>query len=129
MLLTWSSPYIAYLTSPESKILITMDIASWVVSLLNLGRPIGAVFGAVAMNYLGTKTTILITTLPIALCWLFTIVANRVEWLYAARLLGGISLGKIYSSFSLYLAEIADPSIRGALIVLGMHSNMQCIFS
>ncbi|XP_011705142.1 PREDICTED: facilitated trehalose transporter Tret1-like [Wasmannia auropunctata] len=116
----WSSPYIAYLTSSESHIPITMDEASWVVSLLNLGRLIGAVSGSVGVNYLGTKTTIFVTSLPITLCWLLIIVANRVEWLYAARLLAGISLGKMYSCFSLYLGEIADPNIRGALVVLGI---------
>nr|XP_012231536.1 PREDICTED: facilitated trehalose transporter Tret1-like [Linepithema humile] len=120
MMSSWSSPYVAQLTSPGSQIPMTMDMASWVVSLINLGRLFGAVSGAVAVNYLGTKTTILVTSLPIALCWLFTIVANRVEWLYAARFLGGVSLGKIYSSFSLYLGEIADPTIRGALVVLAM---------
>lgn len=116
----WSSPYVAYLTSPESHIPITMNEASWVVSLLNLGRLIGAISGSVAVNYLGTKTTIFVTSLPITLCWLFIIVANRVEWLYAARLLAGISMGKMYSCFSLYLAEIADPTIRGALVVLAV---------
>ncbi|XP_025987072.2 facilitated trehalose transporter Tret1 [Solenopsis invicta] len=116
----WSSPYIAYLTSPESHILMTMDEASWVVSLLNLGRLIGAVSGSVAINYLGTKTTIFVTSLPMTICWLFTIVANRVEWLYAARLLAGISIGKMYICIPLYLGEIADPTIRGALGVLAV---------
>lgn len=122
MMGVWSSPYIAYLTSSESQIPITMDEASWVVSLLNLGRLIGAISGSVAVNYLGTKTTILVTSLPMAFCWLFTMVADRAEWLYAARFLGGIGQGKTYSSFSLYLSEIADPTIRGALVVLGMYS-------
>ncbi|XP_011863267.1 PREDICTED: facilitated trehalose transporter Tret1-like [Vollenhovia emeryi] len=116
----WSSPYVAYLTSPESHIPVTMDEASWVVSLLNLGRLIGAISGSVAVNYLGTKTTIFVTSLPITLCWLFIFVADRVEWLYAARLLAGISMGKMYSCFSLYLGEIADPTIRGALVVLAV---------
>ncbi|KAG5344324.1 TRET1 protein, partial [Acromyrmex charruanus] len=116
----WSSPYIAYLTSPESHIPMTMNEASWVVSLLNLGRLIGAISGSVAVNYLGAKTSVFITSLPITLCWLFIIVANRVEWLYVARLLAGISLGKMYSCFSLYLGEIADPSIRGALVALAV---------
>ncbi|XP_012231537.2 facilitated trehalose transporter Tret1-like [Linepithema humile] len=119
MMTAWSSPYIAHLTSPESQIPMTMDMASWIVSLINLGRLIGAVSGAVIMNYLGTKTTILIITLPIGLCWIFTIVANQVEWLYAARFLGGIGMGKAFS-FPFYISEIADPSIRGALVVLAM---------
>ncbi|XP_012231538.1 facilitated trehalose transporter Tret1-like [Linepithema humile] len=120
MMMAWSSPYVARLTSPESQIPMTMDMASWVVSLINLGRLIGAVSGAITVNYFGTKRTILITSLPMALCWLFIIVANRVEWLYVSRFLGGIGIGKTYGSFSLYLGEIADPSIRGALVVLAM---------
>lgn len=127
LIAVWSSPYISYLTSPESHIPITMDEASWVVSLLNLGRLIGAISGSVAVNYLGTKTTVLVTSLPITLCWLFIIVANRVEWLYAARLLAGISLGKVYSCFSLYLGEIADPTIRGALVVVGTHFSTRVL--
>lgn len=128
MMVAWSSPYIAYLTSSKSHIPITMNEASWIVSLLNLGRLIGAISGSVAVNYLGTKTTILVTSLPMAFCWLFIIVADRAEWLYAARFLGGIGLGKTYSSFSLYLSEIADPTIRGALIVLGTCSMYSYIF-
>ncbi|XP_020284251.1 facilitated trehalose transporter Tret1-2 homolog isoform X3 [Pseudomyrmex gracilis] len=120
MMSAWSSPYVAYLTSPKSHIPMTMNEASWVVSLLNLGRLIGAFFGAVSVNYFGSKTTIFITCIPYALCWLFMIVANRVEWLYVSRFLGGIAFGKTYSCFSLYLSEIADPSIRGATVVLGI---------
>ncbi|XP_020284250.1 facilitated trehalose transporter Tret1-like isoform X2 [Pseudomyrmex gracilis] len=120
MMSAWSSPYVAYLTSPKSHIPMTMNEASWVVSLLNLGRLIGAFFGAVSVNYFGSKTTIFITCIPYALCWLFMIVANRVEWLYVSRFLGGIAFGKTYSCFSLYLSEIADPSIRGATVVLAM---------
>lgn len=97
-----------------------MHEASWVVSLLNLGRLIGAVTGALSVNYLGSKTTILVTSLPMAVCWIFMIVANQVEWLYAARTIAGISLGMTYSSFSLYVGEIANPKIRGALVVLGI---------
>ncbi|EFN64364.1 Sugar transporter ERD6-like 6 [Camponotus floridanus] len=116
----WSSPYIAYLTSSKSHISVTMDEASWIVSLLNLGRPVGAILGSVAVNYFGTKTTILVSSLPMAFCWLFIMLADRAEWLYAARFLSGIGIGKTYSSFSLYLSEIADPTIRGALVFLAV---------
>ncbi|EFN76078.1 Sugar transporter ERD6-like 6 [Harpegnathos saltator] len=121
--LAWNSPYIAYLTSPESYISMTMKEASWVVSLINFGRIFGAIFGSVSVSYLGSKTTILINSFPIAMCWILTIAANRVEWLYAARFLVGIYIGMTYSSFSLYLAEIADPTIRGALVVLAMSGS------
>ncbi|RLU24002.1 hypothetical protein DMN91_004210 [Ooceraea biroi] len=120
MMVSWSSPYVASLTSDEGRFHITMHEASWIISLLNLGSLVGAITGSITVNYFGTKTTILITSMLLAFCWLFTILANRAEWLYAARFLGGISLGKMYSSFSLYLGEIADPKIRGALVFLAM---------
>ncbi|XP_029040241.2 facilitated trehalose transporter Tret1-like [Osmia bicornis bicornis] len=116
----WSSPYIGQLTSTESEPVLTMTEVSWVVSLMNVGRLFGAIFGALCANYLGSKTTVLITSIPVAFCWLFMILADSVEWLYAARISGGASLGMIYSCFSLYLAEIADPKIRGALVTVGM---------
>ncbi|XP_011875714.1 PREDICTED: facilitated trehalose transporter Tret1-like [Vollenhovia emeryi] len=120
MIEIWSSPYIENLTSPESPIPMTENQASWIVSLLSVGNLIGTVCGSIAVNYLGSKTAIVVTSLTITLSWLFTLVANRREWLYAARLLGGIGMGKANSCFSLYLGEIADPTIRGALVALAV---------
>lgn len=120
MMAGWSSPYVARLLSGESTFTITTGEATWVVTCLNLGRFFGAFFGAVCVNYTGSKTSIFITSIPISFCWICTIVANNVTWLYVARLLGGMGLGMSYSCFALYLGEIADPKIRGALVTLGM---------
>lgn len=116
----WSSPYVAKLLSGESTFTITTQEASWIVSLLNLGRLCGAFIGAVWVNYSGSKTSIMITTIPMSLCWTCSMIANNVTWLYVSRYFGGISMGMCYSCFSLYLGEIADPKIRGALVTLGM---------
>ncbi|XP_076643475.1 facilitated trehalose transporter Tret1 [Halictus rubicundus] len=116
----WSSPYIGLLTSPEASFTITMVEVSWVVSLLNLGRLLGAFTGSLCVNYFGSKTTLLIISVPIFLLWSFVIVATNVWWLYTARFLGGLSIGMLYSSFSLFLAEVADPNIRGALVAMSM---------
>lgn len=115
----WSSPYISELISPNSSFTITMSELSWVVSLFNLGRLTGCVKGALCSGYFGSEKTILISSIPITLSWLFIILANRVEWIYIARFLGGLSLGMVYSCYSLYLGEIADPNIRGALVAMG----------
>lgn len=115
----WSSPYILHLTSPESLFPVTMSEISWVVSLLNIGRPLGAIGGAMCINYFGSKTAILINCVPVALSWLFILLANSVEWLYVARFLGGFHIGMTYGCYSLYLGEIADSSNRGALVALG----------
>lgn len=114
----WSSPYLARLTAPDSPLPLTLSEASWVASLLNLGRFVGAFVGAVSVNFLGSKRTMLLTLVPISLCWALMIAASGAEWLYAARFCGGLGLGMTYSSFPLYLGEVALPSIRGSLVSL-----------
>ncbi|XP_031841281.2 facilitated trehalose transporter Tret1 isoform X1 [Nomia melanderi] len=116
----WSSPYSEKLTSPESTIKMSRVELSWVVSLLNLGRLLGAISGSLCVNYLGSKTSLLASAVPTAMCWVFVVIADNVWWLYGSRFLGGLSLGMLYSSFSLYLGEVADPSIRGTLVAMSM---------
>ncbi|CAD1478319.1 unnamed protein product, partial [Heterotrigona itama] len=116
---SWSSPYIDYLMSPDAAFPITLTELSWVVSLLNLGRFFGAIGSGICIECFGSKTTVFITSVPISLAWLFIIVANSVEWLYVSRFSAGISLGMLHGCYSIYLGEIADPSIRGALIAFG----------
>ncbi|XP_017753404.1 PREDICTED: facilitated trehalose transporter Tret1-like [Eufriesea mexicana] len=114
----WSSPHVHLLTGPNAPFPVTMSEVSWVVSLLNYGRFFGAIAGAVNINYFGSKAAVLISGVPGTLCWLFVIVANNVNWLYSSRFFGGICVGMTYSCYSLYVGEIAEPSIRGALVAL-----------
>lgn len=117
---TWSSPYLAKLTSPNSTLPLNLDEASWVASVMNLGRMVGAVAGGAAVYIFGSKSSLLITCLPIASCWILTGLAQSVVWLYIARLLAGVGMGMAFSCFPLYIGEIADPSIRGCLISIAM---------
>ena len=116
----WSSPYLARLTAPGSPIPLTSEEASWVASLLNLGRFLGAICGAISVNYLGSKKSLQLAILPITGCWIFTMAANSVIWLYVARASGGFGLGVTYSSLALYVGEVALPEIRGAIVSLAM---------
>ncbi|XP_058790285.1 facilitated trehalose transporter Tret1-like isoform X2 [Phymastichus coffea] len=110
------SPMLAKLTSPDSPILLNSEEASWLASLANIARLFGAVIGSIACAYLGSKRSILLTCLPISVGWLATAFAKNVETLYAARVSNGIGTGMMFSTFPLYIGEIAMPSIRGALI-------------
>ncbi|XP_058791205.1 facilitated trehalose transporter Tret1-like [Phymastichus coffea] len=115
----WTSPALARLTDPNSPILLSTNEASWVASLLNLGRFFGSVVGAVTTEYLGSKKSLLVSLLPIALSWLVMLFANIVELLYFARILGGLGFGMAFATFPLYLGEISMPEIRGALVSMG----------
>lgn len=70
----------------------------------------------------GRKTTMLYSAGPIVIGWAITLFANRVEHLYAARVLWGITLGIVHSVvLPMYLGEIGSDKIRGSIsIMLGI---------
>lgn len=118
--LGWTSPYLARLTAKESPLSITTDEASWVASINNLGRILGAVLGAASVRYFGSKRTLFLNGFPMLFSWSSLILADSVIWLYTARLASGFGLGAAFSSLPMYLGEVASPEIRGALISVAM---------
>lgn len=112
------SPFLAKLTSPNSPIFLNQYEASWMASLVNIGRFCGAIVGSIVTVYFGTKKSILATSLPLAIGWLGIALATNVEMLYIARLSSGIGVGMAFSCFPSYLGEIAMPEVRGAIVSL-----------
>lgn len=114
----WTSPYLAKLTSPDGVLTVTEDEASWIASVVGLGRIGGAVTATVMVDCFGTRSAVLWTGVPHALGWISLIAANNVWWIYFARVLGGFGLGMYFGTFPLYMGEVSSPKIRGALIAL-----------
>ncbi|KAJ8679677.1 hypothetical protein QAD02_015464 [Eretmocerus hayati] len=112
----WSSPYIAQLIGDNSPLPLTKEQASWVASLLYLGRFIGAVLGSILVSYMGSKKTTFLTAFPISIGWILIMMATSPTWLYFARVSLGIGFGCVYSCFTLFLGEVAMPEIRGCLV-------------
>ncbi|XP_076234995.1 facilitated trehalose transporter Tret1 [Calliopsis andreniformis] len=126
----WASPYLAQLTSTEADVplRLTDTEASWVASLLNLGRLAGALLSPLCQEYIGRKKVFLLAGVPMTLSWIFSICATSVMWLYASRFCSGIGSGMIWSAVSMYLSEIADPSIRGSLISMNVSAGFVGMF-
>lgn len=87
----WTSPYLAQLTKEDSPLRITDDEATWIVSLLPFGRLFGAMVGYLAMEYYGSKRSLLISGIPIMISWICIILADSAVWLYVSRLCAGKS--------------------------------------
>ncbi|XP_048513380.1 facilitated trehalose transporter Tret1-like [Athalia rosae] len=121
----WTSPYIAKLTAVDSPLPITKFEASWIASMQNLGRLVGALPGALTVSYFGSKKTLLFGQLFLSISWICLIFADSATWLGVARTFSGISYGIAFTSFPIFLGEIASPSIRGKLIALTM-TGRQC---
>lgn len=114
----WSSPYLAKFASPDAELPATDSEASWIAAIIGLGRIVGAMFGVLSVDQLGSKASVLYSGIPLALGWSCLLMANSIAWVYVSRVLSGIGMGMYYSTFPLYIGEISYPKIRGALVGL-----------
>lgn len=116
MALAWSSPTIGYLNSTDSFLVnMTDSECSWVSSLMPLGAMIGSIPAGTLANLYGRRLAIGITTTPCLISWIILIFGRSLPWLYLGRLMGGIGSGAAGVLVPVYIGEIAEPSLRGAM--------------
>ncbi|KAK0181950.1 hypothetical protein PV327_000127 [Microctonus hyperodae] len=127
--LGWTSPALPHLTNPDVEGSITKSQGSWVTSLYTIGAIIGSLISPICVDRLGRKYSLLVFALPQLAGWGLIIIANNVILLYTARLIAGIAHGGIFNVTVIYLGEIADKNIRGALgTFLKMSTNIGTLF-
>ncbi|XP_046668437.1 facilitated trehalose transporter Tret1-like isoform X1 [Homalodisca vitripennis] len=111
---SWTSPTLPKLEAPGSFIHLDSNEASWVGSLNSLGNIFGPFLGGWLIDRVGRRWTILIADLMNLLSWVVLLVATSVWHIYLGRFLGGFSGGILFVAIPVYVAEIAEPKIRGA---------------
>ncbi|XP_063994137.1 facilitated trehalose transporter Tret1-like isoform X2 [Diachasmimorpha longicaudata] len=114
----WTSPYLAKLTMGTESVVVTSDEASWIASLLHLSRPIGSIVAAGVVHRFGAKNGMLMAGVPHVVAWSCFLIKESVPWIYGSRVSGGFAMGMYLSTFPLYIGEIGNENIRGALIGL-----------
>lgn len=112
----WTSPALAILLNPASSIPTTESQGSWIASLLNIGRAAGGIVGAIDVELVGSKTSALHIGIVQAVSFICLGLANSAVWIQVSRIIGGIATGMFFISFPLYMGEISNPRIRGALV-------------
>lgn len=94
---------------------ITNDESSWIVSLTVIGSMIGPFLGAWLATKYGRKFSLMFSSIFYIIGWIIVLVGNNVEALYASRIILGIGVGMSYTTNPMYVSEVADTNIRGAL--------------
>lgn len=111
---TNSSQLINSLGEPADFLLDT-STKSLVSSIMAIGAAIAALPVGFSAQRFGRRVTILILVIPLMINWLLTIFANGAGMLIAARFFAGLATGGMCVAAPLYIGEIAETAIRGAL--------------
>ena len=90
---------------------------SWFGSIITLGAAAGGPLGGFLLRYSGRKMTIIYCSTFFAISWLCILLGGLYGYilLYIGRLVAGVAVGVVSGSASVYISEIAEPDIRGAL--------------
>ncbi|KPJ03826.1 Facilitated trehalose transporter Tret1 [Papilio xuthus] len=117
MSMGWTSPVLPQLRGPGSPLpeAPTIQQESWVGSLLVLGGLLGPLITVPLSPYVGRRWLIMGSNVPLLLGWLLAGVARDLPTLYAARIAWGAATGMQFATVPLYIGEIAEDKIRGAL--------------
>ncbi|GLV44376.1 uncharacterized protein CBL_10180 [Carabus blaptoides fortunei] len=116
--LGWPSPSLAKLKDLDETPLgavINTEQESWIGSLVALGAAIGPFPAGIGCDKMGRKLTLLISTAPFIVAWFMISTTCNVTQIYAARFLMGAGVGAIFTALPMYIGEISEDSIRGAL--------------
>ncbi|CAG9759720.1 unnamed protein product [Ceutorhynchus assimilis] len=131
--LGWTSPVIPKLQNitlsplPEE---ISESDAGWIGSLLPLGAVLGPFLAGAAADRIGRKKTLLIGNVPLVLGLILNIIAKNVNYLLVSRFICGVSVGTTFTVLPMYVGEIAEDEVRGALgTLMQLFAVMGLLFS
>lgn len=131
--LTWSSPTIPKLEEGDPSadgLIISRSEGGWIGSLIALGAAIGPLIAGALIDRFGRKRTVLFAMVLFVISWLVIGFFPRLYAIYVARVIAGVAVGLVYTVNPLYIAEIAEVSIRpavGNLIANYTHITSACM--
>nr|XP_033333580.1 facilitated trehalose transporter Tret1-like isoform X2 [Megalopta genalis] len=113
----WTTTSLSRLTSDDADVpmKLTDDECSWLVSLTVIGSMIGPFAGAYLADRFGRKRCLMFSSVFFIVGWIIVLFAKTVVALYIARVLLGVGVGISYTANPMYISEVSDVNIRGAL--------------
>ncbi|XP_025836612.1 facilitated trehalose transporter Tret1-like isoform X2 [Agrilus planipennis] len=111
----WTAPNIPKLHLDDSPIKIEKHDEEWIENIYMIGNIAGLLFTIIYMKFLGRKIIVILAAIKHVIAWILIATATRIEVLYCARFLAGAAGNIAFVSLPMYIAEVADESIRGFL--------------
>ncbi|XP_043273374.1 facilitated trehalose transporter Tret1-like [Venturia canescens] len=99
----------------ENEIKITVEEASWVVSIMIFAAIVGPLLCNFLVDRIGRKWSLGAVVLAMLTSWIITGLAQTVELIDVGRFIGGLGVGAAFPLTAMYLGEIAEARIRGVL--------------
>ncbi|KAF5279765.1 hypothetical protein FQA39_LY05455 [Lamprigera yunnana] len=87
----------------------------WIGSLATLGAAVSCIPIGKLCDLLGRKNAMLLLTIPFVIGWLLILFPRSLLMIYTGRFLTGMAGGAFCVSAPIYISEIAEKQIRGAL--------------
>ncbi|KAJ6649315.1 Facilitated trehalose transporter Tret1 [Pseudolycoriella hygida] len=130
----WPSSSFLLLESVESSPLcsgaLTKNEMSWIASILCIGGFIGTILSGILADFIGRKYVLCFQGIPSILSWILIYYAENPIYLYVSRFLSGLACGGAFILVPLFVSEIAENSVRGALgSLLMVTSNVGILLS
>nr|XP_018906907.1 PREDICTED: facilitated trehalose transporter Tret1-like [Bemisia tabaci] len=113
MLLGWPAPTLKLLRQPDSPLHLTPSEEALIVNALFFGTFLAPFPCGALMDHVGRKTSMLTLALFPILSWALVHFAQGSFSLVIARCLAGICVGGWQTLVPVYVAEIAEPQVRG----------------
>ncbi|XP_055636849.1 facilitated trehalose transporter Tret1-like isoform X2 [Toxorhynchites rutilus septentrionalis] len=116
--LGWTAPIIPILQSAHTPLQsgpITVTEASWVGASLAIGGMTGSVVFALLHKKYGKKAGLIMLAIPHLILWSLLWAGDHIYYIYVARVLSGLTGGGVITIVPLFVTDIAERKIRGAL--------------
>uniref|UniRef100_A0A1B6C688 Major facilitator superfamily (MFS) profile domain-containing protein n=1 Tax=Clastoptera arizonana TaxID=38151 RepID=A0A1B6C688_9HEMI len=111
----WPSPILIKMKDKETPFSLDTTEVSWMVSLMFLGTMFSPIPTAYLTDRFGRKRIMMMMTGLPFVSWILIYFAASPLHLYIARFLAGLWAGVSQTAMPVYIAEIAQPHIRGSL--------------
>lgn len=95
---------------------MSMEMGSWISSVHSLATPIGSFMSAPFTDRYGRKTALQISIIPLIGSWIMMALSHSHVMIIVARICGGVAVGFMAAPAQIFIAEIAEPHLRGMLI-------------